>query len=254
MEADNEPELVYACQTCGKADDKLTACTGCHVVVYCHVKCQREDWDVHRHECAELKKLPEDDAPPISDAESDTMDIDANGRGGRGGGRRAGGGGARAGPRRAVAPRGSGARTVAPRTRGYRTTPRQVYRNPARVFPRYPRTYRGGRYYYPGYYGRGTSGLWWSLFGLYPWYRPGYYSYFNSWYPRNGYYYYDNSAYLPSAGAPPPLPSFSPNTAPPEIDSQLQQLRAQYAAYSQRTGYVIIPDYETGAFRWAVPQ
>ncbi len=39
------------CASCGIADVKLKDCSACKMVKYCGVKCQREHWQQHKHEC-----------------------------------------------------------------------------------------------------------------------------------------------------------------------------------------------------------
>jgi hypothetical protein len=122
---------------------------------------------------------------------------------------------------------------------------------------------RRGRSYYRGY--RGTRGfwLWHALFGYQPWFAPSYYRYFDSWYPSDGYTYAPTTVVQPTPGsttlqappeAPPVLGSFSTELSPPEVDQRLQALRRQHARYAQSTGHVIVPDYETGTFRWAISE
>jgi ribosomal protein L37E len=264
MEDDNiqyesdEEDLSVACQHCGSFEVELKVCAQCGLAHYCSAECQQIDWQAyHKNECADLASsfvgtdtYEEDYDGEDADRASDMIEV-KKGRGGRGGR-----GGRRSVPRQGIVRRPGallpGGRRVLPRQRGLRTFPRQVYRTVPSF--RYPRTRRGGRYFYPGYRGNTGRWLWWSLFGLYPWYRPEYYSYWNSWYPAGGYSYYD-PLYLQGRTEPPPeLPTFDPNTPPPELDQILQSLRSSYSGYTQRTGYVIIPDYESGRFRWAMPQ
>ena len=49
------PEL-RACACCGNQDQKLSACGGCHGVLYCCRNCQTTDWkNGHKHKCATRK-------------------------------------------------------------------------------------------------------------------------------------------------------------------------------------------------------
>ncbi|XP_041369193.1 histone-lysine N-methyltransferase SMYD3-like [Gigantopelta aegis] len=52
-----QKERRKRCDSCFKNSDKLKRCTACSVVYYCSVKCQREDWIVHKEECLCLKQM-----------------------------------------------------------------------------------------------------------------------------------------------------------------------------------------------------
>jgi len=221
----DEEDYDLACQTCGTTEGDLLPCAHCEMAVYCSVKCQAEDWETdHQHECSELI-------------------ANGNRRGGR-----------RGGSRRGRSTRGRGGRRVP------RRAPRRGYRGRRVRVPTYSRR---GRSYYRGY--RGTRGfwLWHALFGYQPWFAPSYYRYFDSWYPSSGYTYAPTTVVQPTPDsatlqappeAPPALGSFSTELSPPEVDQRLQTLRRQHARFAQRSGYVIVPDYETGTFRWAISE
>ncbi|XP_011506257.1 PREDICTED: histone-lysine N-methyltransferase SMYD3 [Ceratosolen solmsi marchali] len=44
------------CNCCFKCG-KLQKCSGCQYVYYCDRSCQRESWNIHKYECANLKKI-----------------------------------------------------------------------------------------------------------------------------------------------------------------------------------------------------
>ena len=125
---------------------------------------------------------------------------------------------------------------------------------------RYPVSRRRGRSYYPGYRGARGYWLWHALFGYQSWFAPSYYNYWDRWYPSGGYSYAPAVATQPPGGlsrpseTPPALGSFNTELSPPEVDQRLQTLRREHATFAQRSGYAIVPDYETGSFRWAISE
>jgi hypothetical protein len=89
------------------------------------------------------------------------------------------------------------------------------------------------------------------LYGNYGWYNPYYYNYWRGWYPRR-YRYAVAAEHTAVLSA---LPTFDPKlVSPPDVDKTLQQLRQKHDRILKRTGFVIVPDYEVGQFRWAVAE
>ena len=54
MSDNNDTDDIILCASCGIAgvdDVKLKKCTGCYLVRYCSIKCQRDHWPQHKKEC-----------------------------------------------------------------------------------------------------------------------------------------------------------------------------------------------------------
>ena len=49
-----EKEGVLCCGNCGKQNEKLQVCGGCHVISYCSRECQKEHYKVHKNECMKI--------------------------------------------------------------------------------------------------------------------------------------------------------------------------------------------------------
>lgn len=56
----SELKKVYrVCTTCQKAEKKMFRCTQCAITYYCSAQCQRQQWPVHKKQCAKMKQCEE---------------------------------------------------------------------------------------------------------------------------------------------------------------------------------------------------
>ena len=52
---DPDYQRITKCSNCGKIDQENSKCTGCYLVWYCSVKCQKANWGLHKAQCSKTK-------------------------------------------------------------------------------------------------------------------------------------------------------------------------------------------------------